>query len=311
VKCDSCGAALDTATATCPSCGSGEVARLAGILGVVCGRCDSYNDAATTSCAACGDPLGLDLAAALAGAEAPSEPAHPLADAGELLDVPVEVVPAEAAARLVIERGEAAPGTAFPLVDEELQAGRSQALLAFPDDPCLAPLHATFVLRDGAVFVRDEGAAGGVYVRFRGASLPLRPGTLFAVGDRLLRFAGMVPPPPAAAPDGTRRLGAPRPDRPAVLIEEWLEGGMSGRAWLRAGPSVTIGRSGCAVDLGDDRFLSQAHAEIALDATGAAELRDLGAADGTFVRMPPGSERELRDGDAVRVGREVLRLEVG
>jgi pSer/pThr/pTyr-binding forkhead associated (FHA) protein len=93
-----------------------------------------------------------------------------------------------------------------------------------------------------------------------------------------------------------------------VLLEERLVGGISGRVWLRPGPSITLGRAGCAVNLGDDPFLSQAHAEVMLDADGSARLRDLGSANGTFVRIPPRAERELRDGDLVRVGRQVLRV---
>jgi pSer/pThr/pTyr-binding forkhead associated (FHA) protein len=95
----------------------------------------------------------------------------------------------------------------------------------------------------------------------------------------------------------------------AVLLEERLAGGVTGRVWLRSGPSVTLGRAGCAVNLGDDPFLSQAHAEVLLEADGTARLRDLGSANGTFVRIPARAERELRDGDLVRVGRQVLRVQ--
>jgi hypothetical protein len=308
VRCTTCGTAIDPG-ATCPRCAVDAIGRLAGVLGVVCRSCDAYNDPSARSCARCGKPLG-ELGAALTPF-APEPPATATAAAPSVVDV-AELLeaPASAAARLVVERGEATPGTAFRLDEDELAAGRSQAI-AFPGDPCLAPLHATFSVRDGAVRVRDEGAAGGVYVRVRAGAVPLRTGALFAVGDRLLRYGGTLQPPPSAAADGTRRLGAPRPEKIAVVVEEWLEGGVGGRTWVRAGPSVTIGRGGCAIDLGDDRHVSQAHAELALDASGAAQLRDLGSADGTFIRLPPGSERELRDGDAVRLGREVLRVEAG
>jgi hypothetical protein len=140
--------------------------------------------------------------------------------------------------------------------------------------------------------------------------MPLRAGDVFALGDRLLRYAGPVPPAPAAPPDGTRRLGAPRPPGLAIVIEEWLEGGVPGRTTVRGGPSITIGRTGCAVNLGDDPFLSQAHAEILVDGEGSARLRDLGSSNGTFVRIPPHAERELRDGDCLRLGREVLRVAI-
>jgi pSer/pThr/pTyr-binding forkhead associated (FHA) protein len=213
-------------------------------------------------------------------------------------------------ARLLVERGEASSGAAFQLSADEVQAGRSQGPVIFPGDPCLAPHHATFLQRGGALAVRDEGAAGGIYVRIpQGQAVPLRPGNLFAVGDRLLRFAGPVPAPPPPPPDGTMRLGAPRPDGAAVLLEEWLEGGVGGRVYLRAGPSITVGRAGCAVNLGDDGYLSQAHAEIVVEPDGSASLRDLGSSNGTFLRVAPGGEAPLRDGDELRMGREVLRVE--
>jgi pSer/pThr/pTyr-binding forkhead associated (FHA) protein len=95
-----------------------------------------------------------------------------------------------------------------------------------------------------------------------------------------------------------------------MVLEERMEGGATGRTWLRPGPSVTLGRAGCSVNLGDDPYLSQAHAEILLEPDGAARLRDLGSSNGTFVRLAPGSEQELQDGDLLRMGREVLRVVV-
>ena len=64
------------------------------------------------------------------------------------------------------------------------------------------------------------------------------------------------------------------------------------------------------MSLGDDPHLSQSHAEIAVEQDGNAKLRDLGSSNGTYVKIPPHAERELRDGDFVRMGREVLRVAV-
>jgi hypothetical protein len=214
-------------------------------------------------------------------------------------------------ARLVLESGEGQTGAAFPLDAESVAAGRGDGPVRFPGDACLAPHHATFLFRAGALYVRDEGAPGGVYLRLRGISVPLRPGDHFAVGERLLRYAGPLPPPPTPPPDGTRRLGAPRPDAPAIVVEEWLEGGTGGRVFVRGGPAVTIGRAGCTVSLGDDPHVSQAHAEILVDANGGARLKDLGSSNGTYVKLPAHAERELHDGDCVRIGHEVLRVASG
>jgi hypothetical protein len=213
-------------------------------------------------------------------------------------------------ARLLLERGAGQEGDVYKLDAELIEVGRTRGAILFPDDPTLAPHHASFLFRHGSLHVRDEGAPGGIHLRLRGLSIPLKPGDQLVVGDQMLRYAGPLPPAAPPPPDGTRRLGAPRPSGQAVVLEEILEGGVTGRVFVRPGPSVTIGRAGCAVNLGDDPYLSQAHAEILVDSTGAARLRDLGSSNGTFVRLAPRAERELRDADVVRMGREVLRVSV-
>lgn len=260
-----------------------------------CPRC-GHEAGPGTFCAGCGQPLGARGTQVMV--RPPNRP-----------QVLADVAPG--GARLVLERGEGPEGTTFRLEKERVEAGRATDAVAFPEDPCLAPHHVTFFYRAGALHLRDEGAPGGVYLKLRGLSVPLRPGDHLAVGDRLLRYAGPLAAAPPPAPDGTRRLGSPRPAAAAIVLEEWLEGGAPGRVWVRAGPSVTIGRAGCAVNLGDDAFLSQAHAEILVEGEGGARLRDLGSSNGTYLRVPPHAERELRDGDCLRMGREVLRVAVG
>jgi pSer/pThr/pTyr-binding forkhead associated (FHA) protein len=250
-------------------------------------------------CARCGQALGAR------GTRVMLQPAAPAPSGAPGI---AELAPGRT--RLVVEGGSGPAGASFPLGAEPVEAGRSKGAIRFPDDPTLAPHHATFLYRDGALHLRDEGAPGGVYLRLRGLSVPLRPGDHFAVGERLLRYAGLLPPAPAEPPDGTRRMGAPRPAPPAVVVEEWLEGGAGGRVFVRSGPAVTIGRGGCAVSLGDDPLVSQAHAEIVVERDGTARLRDLGSSNGTYVKVPARAERELRDGDFVRMGREVLRVAV-
>ncbi len=250
-------------------------------------------------CAQCGQALGAR------GTQVTMKPPAPGRTATQVFGA---LAPGRA--KLVLEGGDAFEGATFRLNAESVEAGRTKGAVLFPSDPCLAPHHATFFYRGGALHVRDEGAPGGVYLRLRGLSVPLRPGDYFVLGERLLKFAGQLPSPPTGPPDGTRRLGAPRPAPPALVIEEWLEGGTGGRVFIRSGPTVTIGRGGCAVSLGDDPHLSQSHAEIVVEQDGTARLRDLGSSNGTFVKVPPHGERELRDGDFVRMGHEVLRVAV-
>ncbi len=266
-------------------------------LVVTCPRCGA--DAGTGRfCARCGQALGAR------GTQVVMKP-FPSA-AGAATRSAVAAAPGRA--RLVLESGEGEEGASFPVEGAAVEAGRSKGALRFPDDACLAPHHATFLYRSGALHVRDEGAASGVFLQLRGPAVPLRPGDQFAVGGRLLRYAGPLPPAPPPPPDGTRRLGSPRPAGPALVVEEWLEGGAAGRVFVRGGPTVTIGRAGCAIGLGDDPTVSQSHAELLVDGAGHVRLRDLGSSNGTFVKLPPRAERELRDGDRVRIGREVLRV---
>jgi pSer/pThr/pTyr-binding forkhead associated (FHA) protein/ribosomal protein L32 len=263
-----------------------------------CPRCGAETGAGRF-CSQCGQPLGAKGTQVMMIPPAPGRTAT--GAFGAL---------APGRVKLVLDAGEGFEGATFRLNAESVGAGRSKGAVVFPEDPCLAPHHATFFYRGGSLHVRDEGAPGGIFLRLRGISVPLRPGDHFAIGNRLLRYAGPVPPPPTPPPDGTRRLGSPRPPSPAVVVEEWLEGGASGRVFVRGGPAVTIGRAGCAVNLGDDPHLSQAHAEILVDASGNARIKDLGSSNGTYVKVPAHAERELHDGDCVRMGHEVLRVTV-
>ena len=209
----------------------------------------------------------------------------------------------------MLERGVGVRGVAYRLAPGAAPVGRGPGGLSFPGDPALAPHHATFIWRDGALRLLDQGSPGGSYLRLRGdAVAALLPGDAFVVGDRVLRYAGPLPPSPPPAADGTHRLGAPRPPQDAVVVEELLEGGAPGRVHVRGGPVVVIGRGGAAIGLGDDPTVAPVHAELRLEPDGSARLRDLGSETGTFVRLPSRADHALRDGDVVRLGREVLRV---
>lgn len=206
-------------------------------------------------------------------------------------------------ARLVLVQGLAGEGRYFPVEASGTPIGRATGAVAFPEDPYLAALHATLLLRDDELVLRDEGSVNGVFVRLREPAV-LRPGDLFVAGERLLRFAGA-----ASIPSAATRHGSTRPADRLWTIEEVLEGGGVGRVCRRPGPLVTIGRTGCDVNFPGDGFLSARHAELSL-AGETPFLRDLGSANGTFLRVPPRAERTLRHGDCLLMGRELLRVEL-
>lgn len=323
MKCTACGSTLEPTSDRCPGCGAEvELGRLTGILGRVCRSCDAYNDPGARACAACGQSLGppAPVAGAAPDALAPDggEPArgaprvrsYAKGGGAEARSVaPSAGVRPVPGATLTLERGAGVRGATFRLEPGAAPAGRGPGPLSFPGDPSLAPHHATFLWRDGALRLLDQGSPGGSYLRLRGdESARLAPGDAFVIGERVLRYAGPLPAPAAPPPDGTRRLGAPRPTPPTVVLEELLEGGAPGRVHVRGGPVLVIGRGGAGVSLGDDPSVAPAHAELRLDPDGSVRLRDLGSATGTFVRLPTRGEQPLRDGDVVRIGREVLRV---
>jgi DNA-binding SARP family transcriptional activator len=94
----------------------------------------------------------------------------------------------------VLEDGKTAES--FPLTRMRTRIGRDDGDIRFPDDPGMAPVHATIVMRtsrsggadEGIRFVlRDESTSTGVYVRLRSA-WPLQPGDEFLAGHVRLRL---------------------------------------------------------------------------------------------------------------------------
>ena len=85
-----------------------------------------------------------------------------------------------------------------------------------------------------------------------------------------------------------------------------LEGVAFGRRFLLGGSRVSIGRDlACSIAL-DDSGVSRHHAEIERVDTRFI-LRDRGSKNGTFVRGERITERELTDGDLVRIGGSVFK----
>lgn len=240
---------------------------------ILCGRCRGQNPPTARFCGECGNPL-------VAAGAAP-----------------------RSRARLIVIRGNG-EGKQVPLLGPPIAAGRGEGALSFPDDAYLASLHATFRFQGQQLLVRDEGGTNGVYVRLRQAQT-LRAGDMFVVGERVLRFGGLQRVPEA----NPARFGAPRNTERFLMLEEVLEGGGVGRVCRRAGPILTIGRGGCDLNFPNDGFVSARHAELSI-AGETVFLRDLGSANGTYLRIQPRSERTLVHGDYVVFGKELIRVEL-
>jgi pSer/pThr/pTyr-binding forkhead associated (FHA) protein len=192
----------------------------------------------------------------------------------------------------------------FRLSSQGCQVGRSRGAILFPDDPFVSPLHALFSIREGKLFVRDEGSNSGVLVTVHQELIP--PGALFAAGNHLFRYAGTLEP----VPPVTGRpvvYGAPLPQA-LYLVEELLVGGRAGRAVVTHGPLLTIGQSLCDLSFPGEEGLAPRHCELTPTPAGAM-LRDLSGGLGTYVHLA-GGERALNPGDRVRIGDQILQVEI-
>ena len=259
------------------------------------------------------EPLGWEEPS---GEAAQAEPAAEVADGAAVAiddplaedSPPVEEVAPPYQASLVVERG-SATGTTYLLGQVENVVGTDGAAVELPD-PHLAPRHAAIVFDEQRLLVRDEGAANGVYLKVR-ESAAIEPGDYFLAGERLLRFDGPCEL-PVGEPGETPYLGSPRPQGTVVRVTEILRGGKTGRTCFRAGPAITVGRTGCDLNFASDAQLAARHAEVRLAPDGSATLVDLEAApSGVFLRLRPQQSLELQAGDVLQLGDQVLRLDVG
>jgi pSer/pThr/pTyr-binding forkhead associated (FHA) protein len=239
--------------------------------------------------------LGATPAPAAAGAAKKPEP--PPAD--------------EPQARLVVIAQDGTAGAEHPIAGPNAEIGRTEGSIALPADPYVSPRHLRVSRRNGRFFVRDLESVNGVYVRLRGPEL-LRHGDLVLVGLEVLRFElvsdaerGLGP----ATERGTRVFGSPALTRHARLCQLTVEGVPRDVYYLCRDETV-IGRESGDVVFTNDPFMSRKHASLTRDpALGAFTLTDLGSSNGTYLAIR--SEQEVVNGDHLRVGQHLFRLDVG
>lgn len=267
---------------------------------VACPQCGHVNPTSNKFCASCGFKLAKPAAAAAAVAAAPAPAPAPVAAA------PVAASAADAPpyALLTALRADGSEAGSHPVTPTLHTVGRDIGSI-FAGDSYLSPRHATFSLRAGKLFVRDEGSLNGVYRRLRrDEPTPLRNGDVFRIGQEILRYEVLQPLPATA--DGVERLGSPAKGyvaRVALIIGRET----SGNAYPVPETGIHMGRERGDVLFPEDGYVSGLHCRLSIQ-NGHAFLTDLGSSNGSFVRL--GSETEIHDGDILLMGQQLFRVNV-
>lgn len=249
---------------------------------VQCTRCRGTNARHLTFCQFCGARLSSDA---------------PRAAQGEVC-------------RLVVIAQDGTPGRQYPLTEPQIDIGREEGAILLPSDPYVSPRHARILRRDGRIFVRDLSSVNGVYVRIRAAER-LQHADLVLIGLEVLRFEvvsdaekGLGP----ATERGTRVFGSPALPRYARLGQRTVEGATRDIFYLGRDETV-VGRESGDLVFTNDPFMSRRHAAFVRDpATNVFSIQDLGSSNGTYLAIR--GEHELQNGDHIRIGQHLFRLDV-
>lgn len=210
----------------------------------------------------------------------------------------------------VLVNRDGSAGQRYPLSGEYLVIGRGGADIAFDDDRFLARQHARIERGgDGVVRVHPLDTLNGVF-RKTDAPVELVDGMTILVGREVLRYERLDAEEINVYPlvrHGVALFGSPPREPWGRLVQIVPSGGYRDVRHL-AGDEVVLGREEGDIVFRDDAFLSRRHAALTWDGK-RAQITDLGSSNGTFVRIT--GPTALRHGDHVRLGDQLLRIEIG
>jgi len=306
-----------------------------------CPNCMTLNAATFKFCARCGTPLGATAAPVSAppaprppapAAAKPAAPAKPTAKTPQ----PPQPIKAPAAARPVPPpppkpiTGQARPPAPLPkpappparprarvsaiardgsrsadfvLTKDETRVGREVETteVKLDKDPFIAPVHAVFRFEGPQLVVQDLGSANGVFLWLKERAL--ESGDELRIGRQRLRVEWMPEEPEQLADQPV--WGSPNPGYTARVVQ-LLEGGGEGDIYpLKQGENL-VGRGTGDVSFANDGYVSSKHATIIVG-EGSLAIKDLGSANGTFVRV--NGQVAVTSGDLLLLGEQILRID--
>ena len=152
-------------------------------------------------------------------------------------------------------------------------------------------------------------ALNGVF-RKADAPVELVDGMTILVGREVLRFERVEAEETKVHPlvrHGVALFGSPPREPWGRFVQLVPSGGYRDVRHL-AGEEIVLGREEGDIVFRDDAFMSRRHAAVTWDGK-RAQITDLGSSNGTFVRIT--GSTALRHGDHVRMGDQLLRIELG
>lgn len=216
---------------------------------------------------------------------------------------PKPAAPAKPRARLSAIARDGSTSADFVLIKDETKVGAQvgEGEVKLDKDPFIAPLHAVFKFEGGQLVVQDSGSANGVFLWLK--ERQLASGDELRIGRQRLRIEWM-PEEPEALSDQPL-WGSPNPGYTARVVQ-LLEGGGEGDVFpLKSGDNM-VGRGTGDVSFPADGYVSSKHATITVG-EGQIAVKDLGSANGTFVRI--NGRAPVNAGDLLLVGEQILRVD--
>lgn len=219
-----------------------------------------------------------------------------------------QTTPAWGTAVLVNRDG--SDGQRYPLAGEYLVIGRGGSDIAFDEDRFLARQHARLERSaEGGVQIVPLDQLNGVF-RKADAPVDLVDGTMVLVGREVLRFERVETEESRLHPlvrHGVALFGSPPREPWGRLLQMIPSGGYRDVRHL-VGEEIVLGREDGDIVFRDDAFMSRRHAAVTWNGQ-RAQITDLGSSNGTFVRLTEATA--LKSGDHVRLGDQLLRIELG
>ncbi|MCC6525270.1 MAG: FHA domain-containing protein [Polyangiaceae bacterium] len=173
----------------------------------------------------------------------------------------------------------------------------------FAADTFLSPRHATFTVRAGAVFVRDEGSLNGVFRKLTpDQRYPVAPSQIFRIGQELIRFELLESQ--GTDPDGVEAMGSPV-DGYVGRIALVLGRNTTGPTFPIPETGINLGRERGDVLFSEDGYVSGLHCRLSYE-DGQLYVTDLGSSNGSFIRLI--GEEQLANGDILLMGQQLFRV---